>query len=226
MKPNDLKRPYSFAERHPFLEDHIFHIPIYYDSYATFSLPPLREYFRNDQPVNVEFCSGNGDWIIEKATTQGEINWIAVERRFDRVRKIWSKLKNHQLSNLLIVYGEAFTFAHHYLLSNTIESVFINFPDPWPKVKHAKNRLLQPLFLKELARVLVAHGCLTFVTDDHPYMQQTISLLIKNSFFSPCFPVPHHVEDLPNYGKSWFEALWRNKGKKILFARFCKTSSL
>ncbi|HEY4831009.1 MAG TPA: tRNA (guanine(46)-N(7))-methyltransferase TrmB, partial [Waddliaceae bacterium] len=170
MKPKALQAV-PFKERRPLLEDQVFFVPIHYTGYEHFTLPDLSIYFGNDHPVSVEFCSGNGDWIIEKAKLDPSKNWIAVEKRFDRVKKIWSKLKNHHLSNLLIVCGEACTFAHYYLLSDKIEEVYINFPDPWPKMKHAKHRLMQSIFLDELSRILMPGKKVTVVTDDFSYLQ-------------------------------------------------------
>lgn len=217
MKPKDLKRAYPFAEREPLLTDGIFYVPVYYSGYEKYSLPSFQILFGNTNPVCVEYCSGNGDWVLEKAKSCPDKNWIAVEKRFDRVRKIWSKTKNYGISNLLIVYGEALTFTHHYLLNESIDEAYINFPDPWPKVRHAKYRLIQSPFLDELSRTFKKGGKLTFVTDDLPYLQETIKHFDCHPRFSPFFPAPYFQLDLPSYGSSWFEALWREKGKEIYY---------
>src|ERR1700731_3962169 len=138
MKPKDLKRLFTFEERRPLLADQVFYVPYYYEAYENYALPPLCNLFGNEYPICVEYCSGNGDWILERAKLNPEKNWIAVEKRFDRVQKIWSKLKNRGISNLFVVCGEAFTFTRFYLLNGAIEEVYINFPDPWPKHCHTK----------------------------------------------------------------------------------------
>ena len=138
MKPKDLKPVFSFETRRPLLIDRIFYVPIYYENHRGFTLPDLRDFFGNENPHCIEYCSGNGDWILEKALQEPEKNWIAVEKRFDRIRKIWAKMKNKSIFNLLIVCGEAFTFTKNYLQANVIEHVYINFPDPWPKIETCK----------------------------------------------------------------------------------------
>lgn len=220
MKPKDLKKLFTFDERRPAFDDCIFYVPYYYAHYQEFVPPTFVEFFGNQHPVCVEYCSGNGDWIIEKAASNPDKNWIAVERRFDRVRKIWSKLKNQQLKNILVVSGEAETFTHHYLQDHVLEAVYINFPDPWPKMKHAKNRLLQIPFLNELARVLAPRKTLTVVTDDFPYLEQTVSELCSHPRFLPFFSAPYYQLELPGYGSSWFENLWRARGREIHYTTF------
>ena len=126
MKPKDLKKLFTFEERRPALANGIFYVPLYYNLYHEFTLPPMNELFGNDRPLCVEYCSGNGDWILNRAMRFPENNWIAVERRFDRVRKIWSKMKNCNLANLLIVYGDAEPFTQYYLKNHSLESAYIN----------------------------------------------------------------------------------------------------
>jgi len=222
MKPKDLRRIFTFAERRPILEDHIFYVPFYYSDYNQFVFPHFSNHFGNTNPVCIEYCSGNGDWIIEKAKLYPNKNWIAVEKRFDRVQKIWSKLKNGQIPNLLIISGEAYTFTHFYLPDCSIEEVYINFPDPWPKTKHVKHRLIQSHFLDEISRVLKKEKILTIVTDDGAYLMQTLALLRSHAHFFPFFAEPYYKFDVSDYGSSWFENLWRKQGRQIHYTQFIK----
>jgi tRNA (guanine-N7-)-methyltransferase len=224
MKPRDLKRALTFEERRPLLHDHIFYVPVYYSNYSCFALD-FSSYFGNDNPLCIEYCSGNGDWVVQRAQLETSMNWIAVERRFERVKKIWSKLKNHALTNLLIVFGEALIFTQHYVKSESIDEAYINFPDPWPKAKHAKNRLIQLGFINELARILHGGKKMTIVTDDLPYVKQTVNLFCNHLHFSPNFCAPYYMLDLPGYGNSWFENLWKEQGKQIHYTQFIKNAS-
>ncbi len=220
MKAKDLKSDYKFGERRPYLEDRVFYVPIFYAHYERFVLPPFVEIFGNYHPILVEYCSGNGDWVAHQAEQHPERNWIAVEKRFDRVQKIWAKLKNRSLNNLMIVCGEAQSFTRHYLPSHSLEGAFIHFPDPWPKGRHAKKRLLQNPFINDMARVLKRGKEVVFVTDDFPYLTETISHFRKSSLFTPSLPLPHFIEESARYGTSWFESLWREKGKAIYTTKF------
>lgn len=224
MKPSDLKVVVPWQERRPYIADRILHVPKYYHSHHEFQFPGWQDasLFGNANPVCVEYCAGNGDWIVEKARSHPCRNWVAVEKQFDRVRKIWSKLKNTNLFNLIVVCGEAMTFTHHYLAEASIEEVFINFPDPWPKTKHQKHRLMNTSFIKELYRVLQPEKQVTFVTDDSNYLASTVNAFVSHSPFKPLFPLPHFTACPPEYGASWFESLWREQGRLIYYTQFGK----
>lgn len=222
MKAKEFKPLRSWEEREPVLQDQLFYIPTYYPAYEKFSLPAWRELFGNELPIAIEYCSGNGSWLIEKALVEPQFNWVGVEKRFDRVRKIYAKAKNRNIENLLVVWGEALTFSRYYIPSNSVDKLFINFPDPWPKNSAAKHRLLAPDFLNELHRIMKKEATLTFVTDDTSYHEKSCALFIKSSLFTSCFPEPFYTHEMPGYGTSFFETLWREKGKSIYYQQWKK----
>ena len=173
MKAEKLQSPFTWDQRKVLIEDSVWYIPKLCKDYTSFSFPGWShpDLFEQERPICVEYCSGNGAWIASKAQAFPEYNWVAVELKFDRVRKIWSKIKKHSLSNLLIACGEGYFTTKHYLPSLSVKSVFINFPDPWPKTRHAKNRIVQVPFVKEIYRILQVGGTFTLVTDDEAYSQ-------------------------------------------------------
>lgn len=224
MKPEDLKSPFSWNERHILIKDRVWYVPDYYPEYDKFSFPGWEhpDLFGNSNPVCVEYCSGNGAWIAAKASENPHLNWVAVEKKFGRARKIWSKIQNMKLKNLIVVAGEGFTVTNHYFASGSISAVYVNFPDPWPKKRHWKHRIIQPTFLAEMARILQPSGVMTMVTDDFDYSCWTIGTFLKNPEFSSCHPEHHYVTEFANYGNSFFEDLWREKGKTIRYHQFRK----
>jgi tRNA (guanine-N7-)-methyltransferase len=226
MKPKNLKCPFTWEERRPLLFQRVLFVPEYYQRHEEWTFPGWEDpsLFGNAREVFVEFCSGHGHWIIEKAKAHPEQNWVAVEMQFERVRKIWSKMQNNGLSNLLIVCGEALTFAKHYLPDSAVQAIYINFPDPWPKTKHVKHRLLQPPFVHELARIAKPSGTATLVSDDVPYCQQMSQQMLQHSAWSPVFPEPYYVTEWADYGYSFFDHLWREKGRTIHYLHFEKKS--
>lgn len=220
MKPQDLKLPYFWEERSPQIANHVFYVPNYYSRYEEFVMPTWQELFANNGPICCELCSGNGDWVVEQALKDASVNWIAVEKRFDRVRKIWSKMGNYRVNNLLIVCGEAQTFFSHYVSDASFQKIVVNFPDPWPKFRHRKHRLFQDLFVQDMMRTLVVGGQLTLATDDYNYLVNAITAMLK--YLSPGLKSPHYINVKDNYGGSWFENLWRSKGQEIFCTEFIK----
>lgn len=222
MKPKDLKSPFTWDQRKILLKDKVLFVPDFVSDYQEFVFPGWEDtqIFSEKQPVRVEFCSGNGKWIVERAQSDPKSNWVAVEKRFDRVRKIWSKIKNQNIENLFVVCGEAYISTKNYFPTETVEEVFLNFPDPWPKKRHAKHRLIQEKFVAELKRILVGGAKVTIVTDDPDYSEEIISTMLQQ--FSSVFPAPYFSHEMDKYGTSYFEDLWREKGKKIRYHQFEK----
>lgn len=224
MKPNTLNWPYTWESRRPHLGNRALFVPEYFDRHeeewekVPFNHP---DYFGNEKEVFIEFCSGNGAWITDKARNNPDVNWMAVEYDFGRARKIWANIERYTLENLLVVTGEALTFSRYYLPSGSISGIYVNFPDPWPKKKHAKNRLFQPPFVEELSRIVKRGGTATLVTDDPDYANQMSSEMRAHSAWRPVFAEPYFVTTWPGgYGASYFDALWRQKGKTIHYFQF------
>jgi tRNA (guanine-N7-)-methyltransferase len=217
MKPKNLISPFSRTERQVMIEDRIWYVPPLMEDYTSFTFPgwehPLL--FNNTNPVSIEYCSGNGAWIASQAKQHQSENWIAVEKKFDRIRKIWSKIKNDNIPNLVGICGEGHCVTENYFPTASIKNIYINFPDPWPKTRHAKHRIIQPTFILQLHRILKVGGLLTIVTDDERYSASLIQTLNAATGFRSQFPSPYYITDYPGYGTSYFEDLWREKGKTI-----------
>ena len=223
MKPKDLSTPLSRGKR-VFIEDRIWYVPEEAQDFP-YEFPGWShpDFFGNEQQVCIEYCSGNGAWIAAKALANPSVNWVALEMKFGRVKKIWSKIKNLKLNNLIAICGEGYQVTKQYFSREGISQIYINFPDPWPKRRHAKHRLLQTEFVNEIQRVLKKEGVLAFVTDDHAYSEWTIKLMQNHRGFEFVYPHPFYLNEWADYGTSYFEKLWRDKGKMIRYHLFRKT---
>ncbi len=220
----DLRIPFTWADRRPIVLDRFFYIPALYDKHEELGPIDWRDWFGNDHPVYIEYCSGNGQWIGERALQNPHLNWVAVEKRFDRARKIWLKLHRENIPNLFVVCGEAQVFTRYYPPKGSVFHFFVNFPDPWPKHRHAKHRLIQKQFLEEAARIVVPNGKATFVTDDWPYASQMLAELQNCPPWNPLLPAPHYTKDWSDYGSSFFAELWKEKGRSFHFIPFEKAT--
>lgn len=225
MKPEDFKPPFKWDERRILLEKQVLYVPESLERYDDYTFPSWSspEVFGNDHPVCIEFCSGNGAWIASRASSEKQKNWVAVEMKFDRLRKIEAKRHNLRLTNLFSVCGEAHRVTSLYFPADSVEEIYINFPDPWPKRRHADNRLVKKAFLEEVWRILKPQKAITVVTDDAPYSEWIIKEFghLKNQFTST-FPFPYFSTEWPSYGSSYFEELWRQEGKTIRYHSFKK----
>lgn len=209
----ELIIPFSWEERRvEQIEPHFLFIP------SQISHLENRQVFFDLPATNIEFCSGTGDWIVEKAKANPATGWIAVEKKFERAKKIWQKLKKKNLSNLMVVCSDASDFIKFY--SPSANHIFVNFPDPWPKRRHEKHRLIQVPFLKDLQSIEVQRA--TCVTDDQPYALQMLQEFEKCSEWQLDF----HINEWPEYGNSYFESLWKKKGRLIHYLSFVRSSCI
>ena len=170
--------------------------------------------FETPLPICIEFCSGNGQWIVERAKRFPNMAWIAVEKKFDRARKIWLNMNRAQIDNLMVVCSDASEFTRWY--SPIASQIFINFPDPWPKRRHEKKRLVQAQFLRELLNIVEIKGKATCATDDLPYAKQMLEEFAKCKEWKLIF----HSNEWPDYGSSFFQELWKGKGRTIHYLSF------
>lgn len=200
----DLIIPFAWPDRHPILLDRFFYIPGHY-SYTETSIP----FFEESRPLVIEYCSGNGQWVGQRAEQNPQLHWIAVEKKFERARQIWLMLHRKKLTNLCVVCGEALAFTRYY--APKAAEFYINFPDPWPKLRHAKHRLVRAEFIRELTQIIQEGGRGTCVTDDLSYAGE-----IEREFAKcPEWKLLFHTQEWPDYGRSFFNDLWIGKGKVV-----------
>lgn len=128
--------------------------------------------FATEQPLEVEIGAGDGSFLVQYATAHPEINLIGVERLLGRIRKIDKRGRRDGLTNLRLMRIEANYFVQYLLPPNSVDGFHIYFPDPWPKAKHEKNRLIQSPFLNLLADVLKPGAIVYLRTDNVPYFAQ------------------------------------------------------
>ena len=124
------------------------------------------------QPVEVELGSGDGSFLAEYAVLHPERNFLGVERLLGRLRKLDRKGLRRGARNLRLVRLEAAYLVGYLLPPASIAALHIYFPDPWPKRKHRKNRLVNPEFLRAVHQALAPEGKVYLRTDDEDYFTQ------------------------------------------------------
>ena len=123
------------------------------------------EIFGRIAPLHVELGTGKGKFISEMAERHPEINFVGIESQQDVLYYVAQKVREKKLTNVRLL---VFDVAHlvEIFAPNEIDRLYINFCDPWPKVRHAKRRLTHGNFLDKYAIVLTGGGELFFKTDN------------------------------------------------------------
>ncbi|MEI7729576.1 MAG: tRNA (guanosine(46)-N7)-methyltransferase TrmB [Verrucomicrobiota bacterium] len=132
---------------------------------------PFHTLFSAAQPLEVELGSGDGSFLAQYAGRQPARNFIGVERLLGRLRKLDRKGLRAGLTNLRVLRIEASYFVEYLLPSESVSALHIYFPDPWPKRKHHKNRLINERFTRLAHRVLAPGGVIYLRTDNVEYFE-------------------------------------------------------
>jgi|APGre2960657505_1045072.scaffolds.fasta_scaffold02986_8 tRNA (guanine-N7-)-methyltransferase len=144
---------------------------------------PLEKLFPAPQPLAVELGSGDGSFLAQWAKLNPQMNFFGVERLLGRLRKLDRKGRRAGLTNLRLIRVEASYFVEFLLPPESADALHIYFPDPWPKRKHRKNRLINEAFTEIAARALQPGGTVYLRTDDLDYFQQMTVVFGASSKF-------------------------------------------
>jgi tRNA (guanine-N7-)-methyltransferase len=144
----------------------------------------LAEVFPEPQPLEVELGCGDASFLVEFARRNPGTNFIGVERLLGRISKLDKKGHRAELKNLRGVRIESAYFLQYLLPPKSISALHVYFPDPWPKKRHRKNRLINES-LPALARAALAPGGKVYLrTDDADYFAQMTEVFRADKNFS------------------------------------------
>lgn len=132
----------------------------------------FRSLFGNDRPVELELGAGDGSFALQYAARRPDRNLLAVERLLGRLRKIERKAPRLGLTNIRGLRIEATYLLDWMVAPGSLEAIHVYFPDPWPKKRHLRRRLVNDAFAVLAARALAPGGRMFCRTDDEDYFQQ------------------------------------------------------
>jgi tRNA (guanine-N7-)-methyltransferase len=139
--------------------------------------------FGRQQPLEVELGSGDGSFLLEYARQHPARNFLGVERLLGRIRKLDRKGRRLGLANLRGIRIECAYFLEFLLPAGVAQVLHVYFPDPWPKKKHRKYRLVGDRFPSLSRRVLQPGGCVHLRTDDPDYFEQMTGVFATTRAF-------------------------------------------
>lgn len=161
--------------------------------------------FPSPQPLEVELGSGDGSFLVQYAALHPEINFIGVERLLGRLRKVDRKARRASLTNLRGVRIEAAYFLEYLLPPQSAQAIHVYFPDPWPKRKHHKHRLVNDRFPSLARQALRPGGIIYLRTDDHDYFTQMTEVFAASAFFTPISTPPTLTEVVTDFEREFLK---------------------
>ncbi len=138
--------------------------------------------FSNAHPVILEIGFGMGHSLVAQALANPNINFIGIEVHRPGIGALLASIVQHQLTNIRIIAEDA-TISLEAFLEESLTGVQIFFPDPWPKKRHHKRRLVNTAFVTHLATKLKKNGYLHCATDWEPYAQWMVEAIEQTTLF-------------------------------------------
>ena len=137
--------------------------------------------FGNENPIRLEIGCGKGDFVKGMAEKNPDINFIAIEKATDIIVLALEKIKNNNLENVRFINFDAINLTEIFP-AHFFDTIYINFPDPWPKKRHAKRRLTSKTFLDIFKNILTDNGSIHFKTDNRPLFDYSLESFTENGY--------------------------------------------
>ena len=136
--------------------------------------------FKNNNPIHIEIGMGKGDFIIENALTNPNINYIGIEKYDSVIVRAIQKSNELEIDNLKIIRTDALNIDK--IFNKEIEVIYLNFSDPWPKERHAKRRLTSNVFLEKYDIIFKNNPKIIMKTDNIDLFNYSIETLKEHNY--------------------------------------------
>ena len=170
--------------------------------------------FGNANPVVVEIGSGKGRFLVDTARERPEVNLVGIEKSLHYHRVIVDRIVRSGLENIRAINHDAFAVLSRMIPTSSVEEIHIYFPDPWPRPRERKRRMVREEVLEQIRRVLRPGGSGIYVTDHKEYFDKAAPLV--EQFFRAERRTPG-PDDPP---RTNYEAKYREEGRSIYEIRF------
>jgi tRNA (guanine-N7-)-methyltransferase len=175
----------------------------------------LDKIFRRRVPLHVDLGCGDGSFLCALAQRMPDKNFLGIERLLNRVRT--SARKAASLDNVRLLCMESFYAVRYLLPAESVERFYLLFPDPWPKRRHHRRRIVTPDFLASIHTALQKNGYIYIATDDGDYFGKIKEIAELN----PGFAIGDADVDLP---QSKFGLIFRERGAPVHWLELRKIS--
>ncbi|MBT1073163.1 tRNA (guanosine(46)-N7)-methyltransferase TrmB [Geobacter chapellei] len=185
-------------------------------------MPDWQQIFGNDRPLALEIGSGMGDFVARMAQLRPELNFIAIDYYNKGCLKTCKRIDTQELENVRVVRDEARSFLVRCIPPASLSAIFINCPDPWPKLRHRKRRLVNREFILFLSQFMLPGADIHFATDFEDYGQDVARLMPEVTGFENVLQPDLYRHELEGYPLSKYMLKFLAEGKKIHFIHYRK----
>ena len=175
--------------------------------------------FLKSAPIHLEVGCGKGQFLINMAKEHPNINFIGMEYQESVLVRAIQKLEDSNIPNLKFVCVHASLI--HEVFDHEIETLYLNFSDPWPKSRHAKRRLTSPDFLREYDQIFKNEKIIIQKTDNIGLFAYSLENFSKHGYTLERVTLDLASTDIPNI-KTEYEEKFMNLGYKINYVKAVK----
>ena len=143
----------------------------------------FKKLFNNNNTCILDIGFGDGKLLVSTAKKFPEINFIGIEVYDSGIGNILKQISEEKLENIKVSNTDAIIFLESYVENNCLHGITLFFPDPWPKKKHFKRRIINEYFLELISEKIIKNGFVTIATDWCNYSKNIIEIFDKNSNF-------------------------------------------
>lgn len=172
------------------------------------------EIFGNAAPIHIEIGTGKGQFITGMAKANPEINFIGIELQASILVEALDKLLEAPQENVRLLHMNAQDLCE-FFAPNEVETIYLNFSDPWPKKRHEKRRLTYARFLKTYQEILSEKGRIELKTDNQGLFEYSLESLSVNGFSIKNVSLNFHATDAPWNIQTEYEEKFSSKGQRI-----------
>jgi tRNA (guanine-N7-)-methyltransferase len=181
--------------------------------------------FGRDSSRVLDIGFGDGEALVSAAAMHPEIDYLGVEVHEPGVGHLLAQTERAGLSNIRVIDHDAVDVLEKMLPDASFDAVNLFFPDPWPKKRHHKRRIIQPGFLLSVARVLKPGGLFHVATDWANYAEQAEETIAASGLFERQDPASLADEPLAYRAPTKFEARGRRLGHDVVDFYYLKSAS-
>jgi tRNA (guanine-N7-)-methyltransferase len=176
--------------------------------------------------LHVDIGFGNGDFLTELAHRDPGRTVVGVELSFKRVLKVARRLSCSDLRNVRLLGVDAAWAVREAFEDASVETFWINFPDPWPKRRHQRRRFVEPGFIGELSRRLKTGGSLHIATDDPDYAAAIRFALEGERLLENTQAADSHPSDRRELPPTAFEREWAAQRRACFFFQYRRVKTI
>ncbi|HXI12176.1 MAG TPA: hypothetical protein VNM92_05985 [Thermoanaerobaculia bacterium] len=178
----------------------------------------FREWFGNASPVLIEIGSGKGRFLVDSALEDPDRNYVGIEKSLHYYRFIIERVVRRGIPNVRAIHLDAYMVLRDMVASESVDEFHIYFPDPWPRPRERKRRMIRDEVCQEMVRCLSPGGTGIYVTDHKEYFDKAVPVLERH--FAVALGREEGIRPRTNY-----EAKYIEQGREIYQARFRRRSS-